>query len=103
MGRPGYAAAPVPRPTLILLPGMDGTGDLFRPFMDIVPPGWPCRTVSYPTDRILRYDELLTVAERHLCGERDVVVVAESFSGPLALRLACGRPAQVKAVVLVAS
>ena len=87
----------------MLMPGMDGTGDLFRPLLAIVPPGWSCRVVRYPVDRRLSYDELLPFVKRQLGDERNVAVVAESFSGPLALRVAADCPAQVSSVVLVAS
>jgi pimeloyl-ACP methyl ester carboxylesterase len=89
--------------TVILLPGMDGTGDLFRPLLDVVPATLSRRVVSYPTDRPLPYDELLVLAERQLGDNQDVVIIAESFSGPLALRLAAKLPEQIRAVVLVAS
>src|SRR5678816_2385923 len=82
---------------------MDGAGDLFRPFQEVVPAALSCRVVRYPTDRPLPYDRLLPLVEQQLGGEGDVVVVAESYSGPLALRLASGRPDRVRAVVLVAS
>jgi len=92
-------------PTVILLPGMDGTGDLFRPLLAAVPPGFTsrCRVIGYPGDEALTYDELVTIVEQQVADAGDVVLVAESFSGPLALRLAARRPAQVRAVVLVAS
>ena len=91
--------------TLILLPGMDGTRDLFRPLLDVVPPesARRCRVVGYPVDRALTYHELLDVVERRIADAGDLVLVAESFSGPLALRLAARRPERVRAVVLVAS
>ena len=52
---------------------------------------------------LLSYDELLGRVRRELAGERDVVLVAESFSGPLALRYAAAEPGRVRAVVACAS
>lgn len=90
-------------PTLILLPGMDGTGELFRPLLDVIPHHLPRRVVSYPEDQPLSYDELLRFVGRSLAPEGDVVLLAESFSGPVAVRYAAAHPDAVRAVVLCAS
>jgi hypothetical protein len=47
------------RPQLVLLPGLDGTGELFGPFLKVIPQSWPRRVVSYPVDRVLSYWELV--------------------------------------------
>jgi pimeloyl-ACP methyl ester carboxylesterase len=91
------------RPTLVLLPGMDGTGELFGPLRRVMPADAPVRIVSYPVDQVLGYDELLARVRQELAGEREVVLVAESFSGPLSLRYAAAEPASVRAVVVCAS
>lgn len=39
---------------LILLPGLDGTGDLFRPFVEALA-ACPTQVVTYPVDRVLRF------------------------------------------------
>jgi pimeloyl-[acyl-carrier protein] methyl ester esterase len=89
---------------IILLPGMDGTGDLFQPLLDLIPPNITPHVVSYPTDEALSYDELLTLLEQRLSDElQPMVLVAESFSGPLALRYAVLHPAKLRGVVLCAS
>jgi len=59
--------------------------------------------VSYPPDRCLSYAELGEWLHDKLEGEQRLVLVAESFSGPLALRYAAAHPAQVRAIVLCAS
>lgn len=89
--------------SLVLLPGLDGTGDLFRPLLNVLPTGIDGRVVSYPTDRVLTYDELLPVVLSQLPADGPVVLLGESFSGPLALRAAARRPDGVRAVVLCAS
>ena len=88
---------------LILLPGMDGTGDLFGPFLGVVPPHVACRVVRYPTDEVIPYEDLAAAVEQQMGDEPDVVLVAESFSGPLAVVVAARHPSRVRAVVLVAS
>lgn len=78
---------PVPL-KLLLLPGMDGTGRLFVPFIEQLPPDAWTKVVSYPADRILGYDALLPLIERQIEPSVRHVVLAESFSGPLAVEYA---------------
>lgn len=86
--------------TAMLMPGMDGTGDLFEPLLDSLPAGCEPRIVRYPTDTFLGYSELEASME---LPKGDFVIVAESFSGPLAIRLAAKRPPNLRALVLVAT
>ncbi len=90
-------------PTLILLPGLHGTADLFEAFLKVVPAEFPRQAISYPTEQYLPYDQLLTRLEEELKAERSLVLIAESFSGPLAVRFAAAHPRRVRAVVLCAS
>jgi len=86
-----------------MLPGLDGTGELFRPLLDVMPRDLRTRVVAYPTQRALSYADLLGVIEAQLRDERDAVLVAESFSGPLALWYAAAHADRVRAVILCAS
>jgi pimeloyl-[acyl-carrier protein] methyl ester esterase len=79
---------------------MDGTGKLFEPFQRHLPAQLRTRSVSYPTDRALGYDELLRTIE---VPRASFAVVAESFSGPLGIRMAANHGSQVRALVLVAT
>ena len=88
---------------LVLMPGLDGTGDLFRPLLDVIPARYATRVVTYPVDRFVPYADLLGIVEQQLGDEDDVVLVAESFSGPLAVRYAAAHPDRVAAMVLCAS
>ena len=45
-------------PTIVLLPGLDGTGRMFGPFVERCPRGWDTQIVSYPRDPHLGYAEL---------------------------------------------
>lgn len=89
--------------SLVLLPGLDGTGEMFRPLLAALP-GWvrPL-VVSYPRDRACGYAELLPLAARSLPADTPYVILGESFSGPLAVMLARGRPAGLKGIILCAS
>ena len=88
---------------IVLLPGLDGTGVLFRPFVGHLPQNLAPVVVSYPRDRELGYSELLPIIGQDLPREDPFVVLGESFSGPLALMLAATRPAGLKAVILCAT
>lgn len=48
---------------LVLLPGMDGTGFLFEPFVNALPSGINPIVVAYPTNKPLSYKELLPVGD----------------------------------------
>jgi pimeloyl-[acyl-carrier protein] methyl ester esterase len=87
-------------PTLVLLPGMDGTGTLFGPFVRAVAGAVPTQVVAYPTSESLGWGAL---ADRVTLPGGPFVLVAESFSGPIALRIAAKRPVGLVGVVLVAS
>jgi pimeloyl-[acyl-carrier protein] methyl ester esterase len=85
----------------ILLPGLDGTGRLFRPFLDVLPPTLRPKVISYPEDAVRPPAELLRLIEASLPPDGPFAVIAESFSGPLALKIATAHPRQLIAVVLV--
>jgi pimeloyl-[acyl-carrier protein] methyl ester esterase len=86
---------------VILLPGLDGTGALTAPLGAYLGPPQKVQVVQYPAD-LFRYDDVADWLQPHL-PTGDYVIVAESFSGPLAIRMAAARPSGLKAVVLVAS
>jgi pimeloyl-ACP methyl ester carboxylesterase len=86
----------------LLLPGLDGSGRLFTPFLAAAPRAFRAETVPFPPDRPLGYDELLPLVRPRLPRGR-FVLVAESFSGPLAVRLAAERPRGLAALVLAAT
>jgi len=84
-----------------LLPGLDGTGELFRWFL---PHLVEERTivVTYPSRPSWSFEDYVDHALATLAPEQPCVVIAESFSGPIALRLA-QRTANIVGLVLVAS
>jgi pimeloyl-[acyl-carrier protein] methyl ester esterase len=89
------------RPPSILLPGLDGTGDLFTNLLGAASPEWPLRVMPLPDDRPRGYHELAESIVPRLPQE-PFAIIAESFSGPLAVLLA-SRSRCVSAVVLCAS
>jgi len=86
----------------ILLPGMDGIGR-FRSLRESLGDATDCRALSYPPDVPLGYDALTERVRESLRDETDYILVAESFSGPIAIRLAAERPPGLRALVLAAS
>ena len=88
---------------LVLLPGLDGTGVLFRPLLKKLPHYIQPIVVTYPTDKELGYDELLPIVLKKLPQGAPFVLLGESFGGPLSLRVAATRPAGLKALILSAS
>jgi pimeloyl-ACP methyl ester carboxylesterase len=87
---------------LILLPGLDGTGRLFESFLGALSPTLKPSVVSLPRD-MDGYLALETHVERSLPQDQPFAILAESFSGPLALRIAARGHPHLVAVILVAS
>ena len=88
------------RSTLILLPGMDGTGELFAPFVAALGAGFEVRTVRYPGDHCGGYRELEEIARQAIPADRPYVLLGESFSGPIAISIAASAPGQLRGLVL---
>jgi pimeloyl-[acyl-carrier protein] methyl ester esterase len=86
--------------TLVLLPGLDGTGDLFDPLVHELEGTLSITVVRYPQDPKLGYRELLQFAREALPATGPVVLLGESFSGPIAIQLAAERPSQVRGLIL---
>ena len=86
--------------TLVLLPGMDGTGDMFAPFVSAM--GATCKTlcVRYPGDGDQGYEELETLVRSKLPQRGAYVVLGESFSGPIAAALTAAPPSGMVGAVL---
>jgi len=89
--------------TVVLLPGMDGSGSLLDEFVAALPAGLKAVVVQYPPDRALDYRELEALARTALPTEHPFLLVGESFSGPIAISLAAAGPAGLRGVVLVCS
>jgi len=93
-------------PILVLLPGLDGTGKLFAEFVKVLDSHVSAVIVAYPVDQPLGYEAL----EARVLGVLDAlppgrccVLLGESFSGPLAIRLAARAPKGLVGLILSAS
>ena len=89
--------------TLVLLPGLDGTGRLFQPLLGELPADWRALAVCYPADATMGYDELARFVEASLPADGPLVLLGESFSGPIAIRLTASLGLRVQALVLCCS
>ena len=89
--------------TLVLLPGMDGTGALFAPLLRELSPAIRPVVVTYPPNERLGYAELAELVETQLPAAGDYVLLGESFSGPVATLLAGRRPPGLRGLILACS
>ena len=90
------------RPEIVLLPGLDGTGDLFDRLVAQLSPELQTTVVRYPQDPSLGYAGYAEIV-RDVIGSRRVFLLGESFSGPVAIRVAAQLGRQVKGLVLAAT
>ncbi len=88
-------------PTLVLMPGLDGTGLLFERFVSALPPNIGTHIIEYP-NCIAPLEEYAALVAEGLPAGR-VVLLAESFSGIVALYLLRNHNVSVKSVILVGS
>lgn len=84
---------------LVLLPGMDGTGDLFAPLLKTLPPSLQVEVVRYPGHEALGYEALQKNVQARLTSA-PFVLLGESFSGPLAISIAATQPAGLRGLIL---
>lgn len=95
---PAPQRRPADRPLLVLLPGMDGTGLMFEPFVKALG-GFRTRVVRYP-EGLTSYSACLHFARVQLPRDRPFILLGESFSGPVAMALAAEQPEGLVALVL---
>ncbi len=86
--------------TLVLLPGMDGTGDLFTEFLSYY--DGDSLVISLPESGPQDHATLANVINNQLPTE-DYIILAESFAGGIVPELLKLEPTHMKGVVFVAS
>jgi pimeloyl-ACP methyl ester carboxylesterase len=87
-------------PTLVLLPGLDGTGDFFQPLLETLSRSVRSRVVRYPVDGACDYATCQELARAQLPTDGPYVLLGESFSGPVAIALAAQAPKGLVGIVL---
>jgi pimeloyl-ACP methyl ester carboxylesterase len=91
---------------VVLVPGMDGTGELFYRQVPLLAKSYRVATYALrdAADRMdVLVEDLSGVVERVSGDERSAIVIGESFGGTLALSLAIARPERVRALVVLNS
>lgn len=86
---------------LVLLPGLNGSSALFNPLLDALAP-LDCQPLSLPEQGPQDYDSLAKALSTRL-GAAPFILLGESFSGPIAYRLALRRPMGLRGVIFAAS
>jgi pimeloyl-[acyl-carrier protein] methyl ester esterase len=76
---------------IVLLPGLDGTGRLFKRFLATAPAYLSLTALSLP-EETSTYEALAGSVVRNLPQGDPLVLIAESFSGPLAVAVAERHP-----------
>lgn len=76
-----------PMKKLILLPGLDGTGLLFQPLLEQLGNSLSAQVIRYPPDQCLSVQELAAQVRQEVAFDHDTVLLAESFSGLVAMEL----------------
>jgi pimeloyl-[acyl-carrier protein] methyl ester esterase len=90
-------------PILVLLPGMDGTGEQFHELLQYLDTDIETIVVAYPRDQQLNYLQLENVVRARLPQDRDFVLLGESFSGPIAISFASQTLPQMRGLIVCAS
>ena len=85
--------------TLVLLPGLDGSGEMFAPLIEALD-GFPTQVIAYPPDLPMTYAEHEAYVRSRLSADEDFVLLAESFSGPIGISIAANAPPNLKALIL---
>lgn len=86
---------------IVILPGLDGTGELLADVEELLMPEHTVMIIRYPSD-LQTYKEIQEWIECKLPHD-DYLIVAESFAGPLAIMISSKKPIGLKGVAFVAS
>lgn len=87
---------------LVLLPGLDGTGGLFDDFVEALPKELVTTVVRFPPDRFLPYTQLVPFVVDAAPRSERFVLLAESYSTPLALKYAATNPRNLAGLIISA-
>ena len=90
------------RYSLVMMPGLDGTGIMFRPLLGELKGAVDPVVISYDQEEEYSYQRLADIVAGSL-PQNDFFMLGESFSGPLALMIASQKPKGLKGVILCAS
>jgi pimeloyl-ACP methyl ester carboxylesterase len=86
---------------LVLLPGLDGTGNLFGPLLRSLS-GFDCKIIALPETGDQDYPSI-TQSILKCLPEENFILIAESFSGPIGAALANECIKNLKGIIFVAT
>ena len=89
------------KPHIALLPGLDGTGELFFPIIPFLEKHFEIHVVKYTSQ--ITFSDYVESAEKQLPKGVPVSLIAESFSGPIAMRILAKYRSRFLASVLSAT
>lgn len=87
------------KPTIVLLPGLDGTCILFEKFAAMLGQYFEVLPLAYPPDTVLDYSQLVDYVGARL-PDKPFILLAESFAGPLAMHLTAAGQYPVRGLIL---
>ena len=87
---------------LLLIPGMDGTGKLFNPLIELLPKSLSTQVICL---NLLHSEEPKEQASEiaSLIGKEEIVILAESYSGSIAYHLSLISDLNIKHIIFAAS
>ncbi len=85
------------------MPGLDGTGLSFEPLLPFLSANTKITIIRYPTDKLLSFEETVECAARQIPAGDLPIVIAESFSGPVAIQMIGSGRIKAKALILCAT
>jgi len=88
---------------LVLLPGLDGTGKLFEPFIKQFHDSSRITVVTYPVNRHIPFSKLADYIIPLLPKNKPLAILGESYSGPIVLSLAASNNLDIQCIILVAT
>ncbi len=86
------------KPTLVLMPGLDGTGKLFAPIIPVLEPHFELVVVTFPD--LGSFNDYVEYAQHRLPTTPGYSLLAESLAGPVAAVIMANRPDQIGPSVL---
>jgi len=88
--------------TLVLLPGLDGTGNLFALLIAELLRSLNVVTAAYPPERFLPYPELVSWVVEQVPRDSPYAILGESYGSTVAVKFAARHPPNLTGVILCA-
>jgi pimeloyl-ACP methyl ester carboxylesterase len=88
--------------TLVLVPGLEGSGTLFANLLPELPRGLKVVVRGYPQQEFLSYSQLVVWLAEVVPKDGPYVLLGESFGGSLAVMLAARHPVNLAGIIISA-